>query len=177
METLFSNISLEWIVIASVNIFLILILFIMNLSNRSKLKKMRQKYNSFMSGLSESGSRNMEQMVQEYIERVNEVMSKNRDIENHLNYIERNVMQCIQKVGVVRYNAFDNVGSDLSFAIALLDNGDNGVVINGIYSRDSSSTYAKPILSGKSKYILSAEETQALDIAKKAHRESVYVDK
>jgi len=47
------------------------------------------------------------------------------------------------KVGVVRYNAFDDVGSDLSFSIALLDDNDNGVVISGIYSRESSTTYAK----------------------------------
>ena len=86
-------------------------------------------------------------------------------------------MQCVQKVVVVRYNAFDNVGSDLSFTIALLDSSDNGVVINGVYARDSSSTYAKPIVSGKSKYVLSAEEMQALDIAKKTNGERVYMDK
>lgn len=177
MENLFANISLEWIIIASVNMFLILVLFIMNLSNRSKLKKLRQKYQNFMSGLSENGNRNIEQLLNEYIERVNEVAVKNRDIENHINHIERNVMQCIQKVGVVRFNAFENVGSDLSFAIALLDSGDNGIVINGIYSRESSSTYAKPIIAGKSKYTLSAEEVQALDMAKKTYRERVYVDK
>jgi hypothetical protein len=65
-------------------------------------------------------------------------------------------------VGVVRYNAIANTGADLSFAIALLDQNNNGFVLNGIYSRDGSYTYAKPIENGQSKYNLSDEEKEAL---------------
>jgi len=60
------------------------------------------------------------------------------------------------------------VGSNLSFAIALLDGNDNGIVLNGIYSRESTTTYAKSIINGQSKYALSAEEIQAIDIARKS---------
>jgi len=81
--------------------------------------------------------------------------------------LERDLQRCIQKVGVVRYNAFDDVGSDLSFSIALLDDNDNGVVISGIYSRESSTTYAKKIVNGTSKNPLSAEELQAISESKK----------
>lgn len=69
------------------------------------------------------------------------------------------------KIGIVRYNAFKDVGSNLSFTLALLDNNNNGVVLNGIYSRDNSNIYAKPIKDGKSEYILSDEEKEAIEKA------------
>lgn len=173
MESIFTNNSSLFLIISSVNLFLIVILFLINLANRSKFKKLRSKYNKFMNGLSE---RNIEQLLDSHIEMVNEVKSKNRELEGHINYIDRNLLQCTQKMGIVRYNAFENVGSDLSFSVVLLDSNDNGVVISGIYSRDSSSTYAKPIIGGKSRYALSAEEIQALDTAKKMYGERLYVD-
>ena len=169
MGNIFSNNSPEILLSVAINFFLVFILFLMNLSTKSKLKKLRNKYNRFMSGISSSG--NIEGMLEESITKVHEIVSKNKEIENQINQIERTLMTCIQKVGVVRFNAFDNVGSDLSFAISLLDDSDNGIVLSGIYSRDSSSTYAKPVVGGKSKYPLSAEELQALDIAKKIYRE------
>ena len=72
----------------------------------------------------------------------------------------------MQKVGLIRYNAYGDTGSDLSFTMALLDADDNGVVVNGLYSRDSSSIFAKPLAKGETKYNLSAEEIQAIDIAR-----------
>lgn len=173
MENLIYD-SPELLIALFANFLVILILFFMNLSNRSKIKKLKNRYKKFMNGLSD---RNMEQLLDEYFEKVNIVDKKNKEIENHVNYIERNMMQCIQKVGIVRFNAFDNVGSDLSFSISLLDNNDNGIVLSGLYSRESTSTYAKPIEAGKSKYVLSAEESQAIDIAKKNNGERLYTDK
>ena len=73
----------------------------------------------------------------------------------------------IQKVGIVRYNPFDEMGGNLCFALALLDAKDNGVVLNGIHSRTGSFTYAKPIEMGVSTYVLSTEELQAVEMAQK----------
>jgi hypothetical protein len=144
----------------------------MNVINRNNMKSLKAKYNKFMSGMSE---KNMEQLLEAFSADVQEVKIKNTEIEKHINHIERNLIQCIQKVGIIRFNPFENVGSDQSFAIALLDNGDNGVVISGIYARDGSSTYAKPVLAGKSKYPLSGEEVQAIENAKKLHGERIYM--
>jgi hypothetical protein len=174
MEGLLSIFTPEMLLLFLINLFLILLLFIFHMGNRAKIRKMKDKYNRFMSGLSD---RNMEELLEQYIQRVNEVSNKNREMENHINHIERDLLKCVQKVGIIRFNAFDNVGSDLSFAIALLDNNDTGIVISGIYARDSSSTYAKPIIGSRSRYTLSAEEIQALDIAKKSSMERVYTDK
>ena len=66
---------------------------------------------------------------------------------------------------MVRYNAFKDTGSDLSFTLALLDEHNDGVVLNGIYSREMSNIYAKPVKNGTSTYTMSDEERQAVQKA------------
>ncbi len=167
------NIEPQWLILIGVNFLLILILFLMNASSRSKIKKLKQKYNRLMNGVSEG---NLETVLEDCMDKVNMVVGKNNELEYSINEVERNMYYCVQKVGIVRYNAFDNVGSDLSFSIALLDNNDDGVVFSSLYSRDSSSTYAKPIAGSKSRYALSAEEIKAIDIAKKTRTSGKYTE-
>jgi hypothetical protein len=174
MTDIFTDITPETLIFMILNFFLSLVLLGMVLSNSGKLKRLKAKYYRFMDV---SGDVNLEELLGQCIDKVNEVVDKNKELENLINHIERNMVQCMQKVGIVRFNAFENVGSDLSFAIALLDNNDDGIVISSIYSRDSCSTYAKPVSAGKSRYSLSAEEIQALDMAKRSHSERLYVNK
>ncbi len=68
----------------------------------------------------------------------------------------------VQKVGIVRFNPFKEVGSDQSFSLALLDGNDSGIVITSLYSREGNRVYGKPIEKGSSKYLLSEEEKQAI---------------
>lgn len=125
----------------------------------------QKSYEKFMKKI--GNGVNLDTMIREYIESVEEVKAEESKINRRCTEIEKNMEKCIQKVGVVRYNAFNNTGSDLCFALALLDFEDNGVIINGIYSRDNTTTtYAKPIEHGTSKYTLTKEEQDALDIAK-----------
>lgn len=158
------NLNIEWQILIGINFFLILVLFLMNLSSKSKIKKLKTKYNRLMNGIGEG---NLESVVEDCLDKVNMTIQKNKEIEYQINTIERNLYYCIQKVGIIRYNAFDNVGSDMSYSIALLDNNDDGVVFSSLYARDTSSTYAKPVSGGKSKYALSAEELKAIDMARK----------
>lgn len=170
MELSLFNVSPEVMFGFAICFALIFIQFVVNIVNGRKIKRLRNKYNNFMSGF---GEKNIEQLLETCLDKVTQVGIKNREIENQINSIERALIQCIQRIGIVRYNAFENVGSDLSFSIALLDNNDDGIVLSGIYSRDSSSTYAKPVIGGKSRYTLSAEEIQALEMAKKNTREKL----
>ena len=82
-----------------------------------------------------------------------------------LRKLNKELSKTIRKVGIVRYNAFKDTGSDLSFALALLNDNNDGVVLNGIYSREMSNIYAKPIKAGKSKYTISEQEQEAIDKA------------
>lgn len=143
---------------------IILLTFIFCIYNFYKIKAFSKRQERFFKSFC---GNNVEDSLNRFMDRVEEVHSNSLRLENYCNEIERRLLKCFQKIGVVRYNAFDNVGSDLSFAIALLDANDDGFVVNGVYSRDGSCTYAKPIINGTTKYVLSAEEMQAIDIAKK----------
>jgi len=68
----------------------------------------------------------------------------------------------IQKVGIVRFNPFSDIGGDQSFSIALLNGNGNGIVITSLYSRGGNRIFAKPIEKGNSKYPLSTEEKEAI---------------
>lgn len=129
----------------------------------AKFSSLNRKYNNFMKKLGSSDS--LEEDLETYMSRVDEVERKNTETSNHVKDIDQNLTKCIQKVGIVRYSAFKDTGSDLSFALALLDENNNGVVLNGIYSREMSNIYAKPVEKGQSTYTVSEEEAQAIEKA------------
>lgn len=150
------------------------ILLVISIINMIKLNKMTKKYNKFISKLSRGT--NIESTLCEYVESVENVRNENMKIRNDISTMEKNMEHCIQRVGIVRYNAFSDTGSDLCFALALLDFENSGVVINGVYSRDNTTTtYAKPVEKGTSKYQLSKEEVEAIEKAKRMN-ESYYIN-
>ena len=122
-----------------------------------------KRYISFMKKL--GNGNNVDELLKAYIAEVDAIKKDNTEIKNYYTKLDSDMAACIQKVGLVRYNAFKDVGSDLSFAIALLDGNDDGIVFNGIYGSESSNIYAKPIKKKKSTYQLSQEEEYALEIA------------
>lgn len=146
-----------FLIIATSLIFLLIIGYITMIV---KLTKLNKKYSNFMKKI--GNSKNIEEDLENYMYRVEKVEKQNADIYTYIKNIEQDLSTCIQKVGMVRYNAFKDTGSDLSFALALLDENNNGVVLNGIYSREMSNIYAKPITKGESNYTISAEEKEAI---------------
>lgn len=128
-----------------------------------KFNKISKKYTEFMKKL--GNGKNIEEDLENYMYRVERVEKQNAEILNYIKNVDNDLNKCIQKIGIVRYNAFQDTGSDLSFALALLDEKNNGVVLNGIYSREMSNIYAKPVENGKSKYTISEEEDWAIQKA------------
>ena len=147
------------LIIAGMNI-LLLILYI---SNLLKLKKLNKNYKIFMKKL--GNGNNIEEILKEYISKVENVNNENEEIIKYCEKIDKKISLCIKKIGMVRYSAFKDTGSDLSFALALLNDNNDGVILNGIYSREMSNIYAKQIIEGKTNNKLSEEERQALEIA------------
>ncbi len=139
---------------------IMVILFVGFIILIAKFSKLNKKYQNFMQKL--GNGKNLEEDLETYMYRVNKVEGENAQIINSIEEINKEQKKCIQKIGMVRYNAFQDVGSDLSFALAMLDENNDGVVLNGIYSREMSNIYAKPIEKGKSTYTVSAEEAQAI---------------
>lgn len=138
-----------------------------------KISKLNKKYKNFM--LKVGNGKNIEEDLENYMYRVERVEKENGEIKSFIKSIDKDLEKCIQKVGIVRYNAFKDTGSDLSFALALLDENNDGVVLNGIYSREISNIYAKPVQNGKSNYTISEEEQEA--IKKAVESEQVYKTK
>ena len=161
MEEIMSFFKSDTFIIALVGINIIL--FCLCIANMVRLSKTKKEYTKFMKKIG-NGS-NIDQILKEYIEKVDKVSKENKELLEYCKKIENEKMKCIQKVGIVRYSAYKDVGSDLSFAVALLDDNNNGVVLNGIYSADSSNIYAKPIENGTSKYTITEEEKQAIEQA------------
>jgi hypothetical protein len=149
-------------IILIVLILITLGLVIYNLVMTLKLKK---KYVEYMTKIGDG--QDITNVLKNYVEDVTIVKENTQTLKKYCREMEQNMNKCIQKVGMIRYNPYQNTGSDLCFALALLDFEDSGVVINGVYSRDNTTnTYAKPIEKGKSKYTLVKEEEEALNIAK-----------
>ena len=123
-------------------------------------KKLNNRYKRFMNKL--GNGKNLEEDLENFMYKVDRVEKQNAEITNFCKNLDEDLSKCIQKVGIVRYSAFKDTGSDLSFAVALLDEKNSGVVFNGIYSREMSNIYAKPVENGNSKYTLSYEESQAI---------------
>lgn len=93
--------------------------------------------------------------VKHYFEEVDELKKFSDKIYSH-------TQKSIQKVGIVRFNPFNDVGGNQSFSIALLDMEDNGILITSMFSRDGTRIYSKSIKNGKSEHYLSEEEKEAL---------------
>ncbi|MBC8590896.1 DUF4446 family protein [Wansuia hejianensis] len=137
-------------------------LFLLLLISSHKTRKSVQRYKQLVQGSSGASMEELLFNIQQNIKKTNQDMEKiNKDIEE----TKTRLSFAIQKVGFIRYNAFDDMGSDLSFSVALLDDFKNGFVITSIYGRENTVNYGKPIKDGTSRIPLSAEEMIAIDRA------------
>lgn len=158
MEDIINVIGMEKsILILAILSIILLIAFIITIFRISNINK---KYKEFMKKL--GNGKNLEEDLENYMYRVDRVEKQNAEINTLIQNIDKDLENCVQKVGIVRYSAFQDTGSDLSFTLALLDEKNTGVVLNGIYSREMSNIYAKPVEAGNSSYTLSEEEQQAI---------------
>ena len=158
MENLIETLGMNNVIYILGGIVIILLLAFLILLG--KVIGLNKRYKKFMVKLGDG--KDLQEDLENYMYRVERVENQNADILNQINGLDKDLEGCIQKVGILRYSAFQDTGSDLSFTLALLDEHDNGVVFNGIYSREMSNIYAKPVENGKSKYTLSEEEQEAI---------------
>lgn len=156
--------SWEIYAIAALGAICIVLLCLIVYLNK-KIKDLYLRYNYFMGA--EENSTSLEEKISEYIRFVKDIDNKYKKVIKKVDDLEDNIAFCSQKIGVVRYNPFDNVGGNLCFCIAILNGNDTGVVINGIYSKTGTFTYAKNIENGKSSSKLSKEEIEAIKEAQK----------
>ncbi|ANE46035.1 hypothetical protein SY83_06755 [Paenibacillus swuensis] len=159
METIL-NVEAD-LLVGAVLLFVAL-LFVLWISNAIRISRMKKRYKKMMG---ESGMPNLEVLMTEIQEEVHKLRLENEQQRNKVNVMERKLKSMKGHVGVHRYNAFADRGSDLSFSVAIVDDELNGVVLSGLHSREDTYVYSKPLTNGDSAYPLTPEEKQAINQA------------
>lgn len=141
---------------------LIIVLFVWLTSVHLKYGRLKASYNSFMKG--KDGKTLEESILDRFdeIEEIAEIALKNRQ---DIKKINEEMLSNFQKVGILKYNAFQEMGGKLSFALTLLDGNNTGYIINSMHSREGCYNYLKEIVKGQSYVELSDEEAESLERA------------
>jgi len=142
---------------------MVLILFIIVIVMLCKLKKLYRSYDTFMRG---KDAESMEDTIEACITRSEEIERVNSRLQENILALEKNQRITYQKMGMVRYDAFQGMKGSLSYVLALLDQSDNGFVINSVYAREGGYSYIKEIIKGECTGALSEEEQKAIEKAK-----------
>lgn len=137
-------------------------LLALSIVNTVKLKKMGNNYKKFMAG---KKGRDLEAVILEKFEEIDKLNAANDEKTAQINEIFDALRLTYSKTGIIKYDAFNEMGGKLSFALALLDNRNNGFVINAMHSREGCYTYVKEIINGESYITLGDEEKKAIDKA------------
>lgn len=148
------------LVIASLVATIILIIVVLILI--LKQSRLEVNYKIFMRG---KGGRSLQEVFKQELEGLDIIREQTDLLHKRLTYVEKSLNRSYQKCGIVKYDAFKEMGGQLSFALALLNDSNTGFVINCIHSRDGSYTYIKDIVRGECAIELCDEEKEALKIA------------
>lgn len=143
------------------------ILFILVIVNMVQTKKIKKKYNEFMSG---KNAKSLEETLITRLNQVDKLMDANEANEKSIEKLSGDMKFTFQKVGLVKYDAFNEMGGKLSFSLALLNNSNDGFVLNAVHSREGCYTYVKEIIDGNSIITLAEEEQEALKMAKESNQ-------
>ncbi|MFD0682334.1 MULTISPECIES: DUF4446 family protein [unclassified Paenibacillus] len=147
-------------VLMVVMLIVIVVFLIIVLVLSSKLNKLRKNYMSMLNG---DASLNVESALIGLQEKVASSNAEVDGVKQQIQLITQQMKTMKSKIGIYRYNAFAESGSDLSFSLAILDENVDGVVVSGIHNREETYVYAKPLTKGQSQYPLSPEEKEAIN--------------
>ena len=141
----------------------LLILLILIIVTLCKLKKLNRKFDRFMRG---KDAESLEDTILSCIEKNEQIDQMNQLLREDIIGLRKNQRITYQKMGMVKYNAFREMSGDLSYALALLDQEENGFIINSVYAKEGGYSYIKEIVKGESSILLSEEEKAAVEKAK-----------
>ncbi len=144
-----------------------IILFILVIVNMVQTSKMKKKYKKFMSG---KNAKSLEETLVKRLDQIDSLVEANAANEKNIKKVVNNMKFTFQKVGLVKYDAFNEMGGKLSFSLALLNASNDGFVLNAVHSREGCYTYIKEIIDGNSIIVLAEEEQEALNMAMEAEK-------
>ena len=128
-------------------------------------RRIRRATDAYRSLVSDSQGGSLQQLLDSHLGKVIEVGTRMEELGAMYEAVETRSRGSLQHVGMVRFNPFEDTGSDQSFAIALLDDRRDGIVLSSLHGRGQTRVFAKPVEGGESKHQLSDEEAQAIRVA------------
>ncbi|MBM6761615.1 DUF4446 family protein [Megamonas hypermegale] len=149
------------IILIAMTILLVL-LIILSIVTLVKLSSTKKRYKMLVNGAT---GEDLENIIADNIAQMNELVVKNNKIDEDYAAMRNLFEKSLQKIAVYRFSAFHDMGGDMSYAVAMLDHNNNGVIFSSIFGRQESCTYVKPVENGISKYPLSEEENKVLQEA------------
>ena len=150
MSDLFSKVGIDLGVVVLLLIVLIIVMMIMTVSMSLRLSRLNQKYRSFMKG---KDAQSLEKLFHQRFKEIDKLNKQNELTKKNLADLKKIQGMTLNKYGIVKYDAFDDVGGKMSFALAMLDKENTGFILNAINSRDNCFLYLKEIVKGVS-YIM-----------------------
>ena len=163
LEYIYQSTGIDPAYLIFVLAFLVIVLIILTIVMLCKLKKLYRKYDRFMRG---KDAESLEETIVSCIMKTEEVDKMNQILREDIIGLRKNQRITFQKMGMVKYNAFREMSGDLSYALVLLDQQENGFVINSVYGKEGGYSYIKEIVKGECAILLSEEEKKALEKAK-----------
>jgi hypothetical protein len=154
----------DYIILGLVAVCLILIVLL--IVNIVQIHSLKRRYKIFMSG---NSAKSLEDTLIKRLDQVDTLLAANAANEKNIKKLFSNMKYTFQKVGLVKYDAFHEMGGKLSFSLALLNETNDGFVLNAVHSREGCYTYIKEIVDGNSIIVLAEEEQEALKMAKEAN--------
>lgn len=159
MSGIFDSIGIDPGIIIIILLILVFILIFSMISSNMRLSRLERKYKMFMKG---SDAQTLEKVFTRKFAQIDRLYEAKEDHEHDINFIKKSFELIFSKYGLEKYDAFDDVGGKLSFALALLDKDNSGIILNAVHSRDNCFLYLKEIVKGESYMMLTQEEVEAL---------------
>ncbi len=157
-----STLGIDPGIIFIIMLILIIVLFVLYFRVSMNYNRLKNSYNTFMKG---KDGKTLENSLKEKFDEVEAVLRVTKQNRQDIKDMSRILKRNFHKFGIVKYDAFNEMGGKLSFAIAMLDGNNSGWIINAMHSREGCYTYIKEIIKGESYIELSEEEAEALDKA------------
>lgn len=161
-ENLLNGLGVDSSLIVLLLVALVIILTIITVSMSIRLTRLTKKYYLFMRG---KDGLSMEKTFVEKFKQLDRLTKLTEDHSIELEILKKNHNSTLTRYGMVKYDAFDDVGGKMSFALAMLDSTNTGFILDAIHSRENCFLYFKEIVKGESYIMLSDEEVEALKIA------------
>ena len=159
MSSIFDSLGIDPGIIIILLLILTIVLAVNVFSSKMRLSRLERKYKMFMKG---SDAQSLEKVFVRKFAQIDKLYDAKEEHDHDLLFIKKNLDKMFSKYGVEKYDAFDDVGGKLSFALALLDKENTGLILNAVHSRDNCFLYMKEIVKGESYVMLSQEEVEAL---------------